>query len=66
MDTKYDDPCSFCDNGEGAEGEACVVCKGYGSILTDEGHALIQFLSRRGFAIPMSPQAEEELRGMIE
>lgn len=65
----YDNKCRQCDDGmlvKGEDEETCDVCQGYGYLLTVEGHNLIEFLKRRGIAVPMSPQTEDELRGMVE
>lgn len=65
----YDNKCRECESGLkviNGEEVTCKTCEGYGYLLTFEGFAVIEFLKRRGFAIPMSPQAEEELRGMVE
>lgn len=66
MTAKYDNPCRECNSGEKDDGSACRTCDGYGYLMTFEGHALIEFLKRRGYGEPMSPRAEEELRGMME
>lgn len=66
---QYDEKCSHCMEGlviHSDEEEDCVTCDGYGYLLTDKGHDLIEFLKRRGINVPMSPLAENELRGMIE
>lgn len=66
---QYDNKCRQCDGGvliHGVEETVCDVCQGYGSLLTVEGYNLIEFLKRRGIAVPMSPQTEDELRGMVE
>lgn len=66
MSTEYDQKCWSCKGtGEGNDG-ACSFCEGYGHHLTREGRELVEFLKRRGVAFPMSPMAEEELRGMVE
>lgn len=65
---QYDEICGRC-AGSGSIGddeEACGFCEGYGYHLTDKGRDLVEFLKRRGFSQSMSPQAEDELRGMIE
>lgn len=67
---EYDYVCTTCigsgTTSHGGEGSCCVTCQGYGLHLTQEGEELIEFLKRRGIDVPMSPLAEEELRGMIE
>jgi len=66
---QYDNKCRQCDGGvivNGEDEEACDVCRGYGYLLTVEGHNLIEFLKRRGVHVPMSPRDEEGLRGIIE
>lgn len=63
----YDYPCTDCaGTGECGDGDACPACDGYGYHLTGSGRQLLKFLQRRGVAIPMSPRAEEELRGTVE
>lgn len=69
MSIQYDRKCRECDNGmkiRDDEEEACATCEGYGYLLTSEGHDLVEFLKRRGVNFPMSPIAEDELRGMLE
>lgn len=66
---QYDNKCRQCDDGilvQDGEETTCDVCQGYGYLLTVEGHNLVEFLKRRGFSQSMSPQAEDELRGMLE
>jgi hypothetical protein len=69
MTTSYDNKCRQCDDGilRGEDGEEtiCNVCDGYGYLLTFEGHALLEFLKRRGYGEPMSPRAEEDLANML-
>jgi len=68
MSIKYDNKCRQCDLGvirKGEEESICDVCDGYGYLLTFEGHALIEFLKRRGYGDPMSPRAEEDLANML-
>lgn len=69
MTIRYDNPCRQCDSGtiiRDEQEETCGVCNGYGHLPTSEGYALIEFLRHRGFAIPMSPQAEDDLMNMLE
>lgn len=61
-----DSPCVYCNNGENGEGQPCVLCKGWGWLLNEEGEILIRFLERHGFSRSISPQAEHELQGIIE
>ena len=66
---QYDTTCQRCNEGRvqhGDESELCKNCDGYGYLLTFEGRLLIEFLERRGLHIPMTPLAEEELRGVLE
>lgn len=60
---EYDTICKRCGNVE--QEEPCEHCEGYGYLLLPEGFALIEFLKRRGFAIPMSPRAEDDLANML-
>jgi RecJ-like exonuclease len=63
----YDYLCIDCDgSGQNRSYDICSVCEGYGYLMTDSGRLLIEFLQRRGIPVPMSPQAEDELRGMTE
>lgn len=63
-----DEVCMRCaGTGETERDESCCAhCQGYGYHLTAKGSSLIEFLKRRGVGFPMSPQAEEELRRIIE
>jgi hypothetical protein len=66
---EYDRKCRQCDDGvivRDEQEETCNVCDGYGHLLTGSGRLLIEFLKRRGIAVPMSPRAEEELQGTVE
>lgn len=62
---QYDEICTKCFGGT-LNDETCDTCEGYGYLLTPKGHDLIEFLKRRGIKVPMSPKAEDELRGMAE
>jgi hypothetical protein len=62
----YDYLCTDCIDTGQCDDDICPACEGYGYNLTESGRQLLEFLQRRGIAIPMSPRAEEELRGMVE
>jgi DnaJ-class molecular chaperone len=68
--SRYYEDCNRCFGkgriNENQEEESCKHCNGYGHHMTAVGHELIDFLSRRGFPLPMSPIAEDELSAMIE
>lgn len=66
MSEKLDDICITCFGQGMLDDEPCKPCEGYGYFLTAEGRELVAFLQRRGLAIPMSPLADDELRGMLE
>lgn len=66
MNNELDQACIFCFGCGTQNDEPCRACDGYGHTLTYDGRKLIEFLQRRGVAFPMSPLAEDELRGMAE
>lgn len=64
MILEYD--CKACMGQGEVDDSPCRNCSGYGSFPTAAGKDLIDFLQRRGVFFPMSPLAEDELRGIAE
>ncbi len=51
---------------DGDEEVPCAPCEGFGTHMTDDGMAIVNFLIRRGASFSLSPKAEFDLQDMNE